>query len=93
MASRDALPLIPCYTDPVPNLTLAIDADLLQRARIRAVREGRSVNAVVRDYLSAYAGSDEVADARQRLVELSRSSSSGSGGAGRRWTRDDLHER
>lgn len=89
----EVCPLILCYTYPVPNLTLAIDADLLQRARIRAVREGRSVNAVVRDYLSAYAGSDEVADARQHLVELSRNSSAGSGRTGRGWTRDDLHER
>ena len=30
----------PCYTDPVTNLTLAIDEDLLRRARIRAIEEG-----------------------------------------------------
>ena len=77
----------------MPNLTLAIDADLLQRARIRAVREGTSVNAVVRDYLRAYAGSAEVSEARRHLVELSRGASAGSGRRGRQWTRTDLHER
>ena len=35
------------------NLTLAVDHDLLHRARVRAAEEGTSVNAVVRDLLSA----------------------------------------
>ena len=33
------------------NLTLAIDDDLLQRARQAAMRENTSVNALVREYL------------------------------------------
>ena len=61
------------------NLTLAIDDDLLRRARVRAADQGTSVNAVVRDLLSGYAAIDRTTSARRRLVALSISSSSGSG--------------
>ena len=33
------------------NLTIVIDDEILKRARIRAIQENTSVNAVVRDYL------------------------------------------
>lgn len=62
------------------NLTLAVDHDLLHRARVRAAEEGTSVNAVVRDLLSAYSAADRVDAARRRLVALSISSAAGSGG-------------
>ena len=39
----------------MPNLTLSIDDKLLQSARIRAVREGTSVNEICRLALEAYA--------------------------------------
>ena len=61
------------------NLTLAIDEDLLRRARVRAAGQGTSVNAVVRDLLGGYAAIDRTTSARRRLVALSVSSSSGSG--------------
>ncbi len=62
------------------NLTLAVDDDLLHRARVRAAGEGTSVNAVVRDLLAAYSAVDRVDAARRRLVALSVSSAAGSGG-------------
>lgn len=83
----------PCYTASMPNLTLSIDEELLRRARVRAAKENTSVNAVVRDYLATYAGARQMSTARRRLVELSRSSRSGSGVEGRSWSRDELHER
>ena len=61
------------------NLTLAIDEDLLRRARVRAAGQGTSVNAVVRELLVGYAAIDRTTSARRRLVALSVSSSSGSG--------------
>ena len=61
------------------NLTLAIDEDLLRRARVRAADQGTSVNAVVRELLAGYAAIDRTTPARRRLVALSVSSSSGSG--------------
>ena len=61
------------------NLTLAIDGELLRRARVRAADQGTSVNAVVRELLAGYAAIDRTISARRRLVALSVSSSSGSG--------------
>ena len=61
------------------NLTLAIDEDLLRRARVRAADQDTSVNAVVRERLVGYAAIDRTTSARRRLVALSVSSSSGSG--------------
>ena len=61
------------------NLTLAIDEDILRRARVRAVDQDTSVNAVVRELLAGYAAIDRTTSARRRLVALSVSSSSGSG--------------
>ena len=74
------------------NLTISIDDDILEHARIRAIRERTSVNAVVREYLHAYAGVDrQRAEACDSLLALSQASGSRRGGAG--WTRSELHER
>jgi plasmid stability protein len=74
------------------NLTITIDDDVLRRARIRALQEDTSVNAVVRAFLEAYAGE---AGRRQAaiadLIALSGESTSARVGAA--WTRDALHER
>ena len=82
----------PCYTGPVSNLTLAIDSDVLRRARIRALEQGTSVNAVVRDYLEVYAGVDRHRGVLGDLVDLAKSVASGKDGSGRAWTRDELDE-
>ena len=73
------------------NLTITIDDELLRRARIRALSQGTSVNAVLRDFLTSYAGSDVEASARARLADLARDSASSSGPGGRTWTREDLY--
>lgn len=81
-----------CYTGPVSNLTLTIDVDVLRRARIRALEQGTSVNAVVREYLAGYAGAhDQESAARQRLLDLSKRTDAGSGRRGRSWTREDVY--
>lgn len=74
------------------NLTIAVDEDLLYRARVRATEQGTSVNALLRQYLESFAG-----DRRQReqqaeaFLEFARSAGGRSGG--RKWTRDEIHER
>ena len=74
------------------NLTVTLDDEVLKRARIRALEQGTSVNAVIREYLEAYAGANPIRDqAMSHLLDLSRRAVSRRGG--RRWTRDDLHER
>jgi plasmid stability protein len=74
------------------NLTTTVDDESLKKARIRALQEGTSVNALLREFLDSYAGvRREQQEAAGRIAALSRSSKSRRGG--RTWTRDDLHER
>ncbi len=74
------------------NLTLVIDDDVLRRARIRALEDGTSVNAVVRDYLLAYAGGDRAAQGLTHFLHQAEASHASSGPRGRSWSRDDLYE-
>lgn len=74
------------------NLTVSIEESVLKEARMKALDEGTSVNALVRSYLEHYVGDagrqQRVADALFELadgVEVRHE--------GPRWTRDSLHER
>jgi plasmid stability protein len=74
------------------NLTIAVDDDLLRKARIRSAELGTSVNAVLRAYLEEWTdGKKAQRRAIARFVAASRRSKADSGG--RKWTRDELHER
>ena len=73
------------------NLTITVDDEVLRRARIRALSQGTSVNAVLREFLKSYAGSDIEAGARARLAELARESAASSGHGGRTWKRNDIY--
>jgi plasmid stability protein len=75
------------------NLTITIDDEVLKRARSRALEQGTSVNALLRAYLEAFANPRELHAARAQLAHLARNAQSGSGPGGRRWTRDEIHER
>jgi plasmid stability protein len=73
------------------NLTITVDDDLLRRARARAVEQGTSVNAVLREELSRYveaSGGDRAADA---FLAFARTSAGSGGLEGRMWRRDRLH--
>jgi plasmid stability protein len=77
----------------VTNLTITVDEETVKRARMRALEEGTSVNAVLRDYLEDYAGvRRERREAGRRLLELARNSGAGSGGEGLP-KRDELYDR
>ena len=72
------------------NLTITVDEEILKQARIRALREGTSVNRLLRERLETY-----VEDGNRRrkairdLLRLSRNARSGS--AGRRIRREDVY--
>lgn len=74
------------------NLTITLDEELLRRARMRALEQDTSVNALLRDYLEAYAATGTTWDqSTDAILQLSARSRSARGD--RRWTRDELHER
>jgi plasmid stability protein len=74
------------------NLTLALDEDLILRARIVAARRGTSVTKLVRRSLEdVVSGDQERIQANTRLKALMRQPRLKIGKA--RWTRDELHDR
>ena len=73
------------------NLTITVQEDLLKRARMRALEENTSVNAVLRKFLESYVDTTRQQRAVGRLLALSRTTRAGRGVA--KWTRDELHDR
>jgi hypothetical protein len=71
------------------NVTLSIDEQTVERARKRARVLGKSLNQLVRDYLQKVAGGD---DAERWIEEFERLSGTGNS-HGRRFNRDETHER
>lgn len=67
---------VPWYTDPVANLTISIDDDVLKRARVRAAETGTTVNAHLREELERFVGGGATAAvasllARDRAIDRS----------------------
>lgn len=85
--------LIPCCTEKqMANLTITIDDEVLKKARIKALEQGTSVNAILREYLESYSAVHQTQqEACDDLVRLSQDAKSGS--KGKTWNRDELHER
>ena len=75
------------------NLTITVDEETVKRARIRALEEGTSVNAILRSYLEEYSGvRREKMEAWREIQELARSSGMSSGGKGLPG-REELYDR
>ncbi len=75
------------------NLTITVDEETVKRARIRALEEGTSVNALLRGYLEEYSGvRRERAEAGHKLLELAKRSGMSSGGKGLP-KREELYDR
>jgi hypothetical protein len=84
----------PCYTIPVANLTITVDAEILRKARIRALEQGTSVSAILTERLARYVGeSREQQAATEQLRTLARSASGSPRPKRPRPSRDELHER
>lgn len=73
------------------NLTMTVPDDLLRRARVRAAREGTSVNSVLRTELARYVDGDaDIGVAWDQYLDIAARASGRSPSGGRRWRRDDL---
>jgi len=75
------------------NITLAIEDDVLDRARLVAAQKRTTVNAMVREFLAEVGKrEDRVSEARRRLLHLIDTSK---GRMASDWTfdRDEAHER
>jgi len=79
--------------DPVAktNLTLQLDAEVIRRARMVAIKQGTSVSALVARELDALVDRDaRYEEARKRAEELLAAATAR---GGRSWRRDELHDR
>lgn len=73
------------------NVTIAIEAALLRRARIKALEEGTSLNAVLRERVEEYVSHSSPANtAKQTFLRLAAASKAQ---GGRKVTREEMHER
>jgi hypothetical protein len=69
-----------------------VDEVLLRQARIRALEQGTSVNALVRAYLEHYVGTS-AGEGINCFLEIANRAAASSGPQGRAWSRDELHAR
>ena len=77
------------YTEYVRNITLSAEEDLIERARLRAAHEKKTLNAAFREWLDRYAGRDN-GKSRSMRNSCSRLAHVRSG---RHFTRDAMNER
>jgi hypothetical protein len=72
------------------NVTLSIDDQTLNRARMLAQRRGTSLNQMIRDYLESLTARDP----GQAVAELQRLWHEEAGDSGgRQWSREDAYDR
>jgi len=71
------------------NLTIAVDDDLLERARELARKRGVSLQELLRDQLRTLTGERSGADVAEELLELMATHPGRSGG--RSWRREDAY--
>ena len=76
------------YTGFVQNVTLSADENLIERARLRAAKEKRSLNSAFREWLARYAGPETGhAEFEELMKQLSNVKSN------RRFSRAERNER
>jgi plasmid stability protein len=77
------------------NLTISVDEEVLKRARIRALQDNTSVNAVLSAYLNEYARQDEIRRSRlaalKNLRKIADQHPIDRGAT--QWSRDELYDR
>lgn len=75
------------------NITLAVDADVLDKVRAYAAEHKTTVNAIVRQHLEKIANeNDRRAEARRHLLRLAETSP-GDLGPDYVWNREELYDR
>ena len=74
------------------NITLSVEDEVLEKVKVIAAERRTSVNAMVRDFLTSIAQSEDRTErARRRLLELAEQSKAEMGAI--TWKREDLYDR
>jgi len=77
------------YTSVVKNITFSADEEVIEQARLVARSQRRTLNDAFREWLGQFAGTSQDAREAETLMKRLRYVNSG----GRRYTRDEMHER
>ena len=74
------------------NITLAIEDDIISKARVHAAREGTTVNGLVRTFLTNLVGgeTERQRQARMKLLELAERST-WDPGPDWKWNREEIY--
>jgi hypothetical protein len=75
------------------NVTVALDEELLLRARAKAIEQGTTLSGLVRELLEAHIRPSEAELGYAMFREVAERSTFELGDGGITWTRDDLHDR
>jgi hypothetical protein len=74
------------------NVTLSIDEEDLKQARVLALQQGSSLNAVIRHFVKSYIDdSKRYQQVTERIMQQAEDSQYYS--EGKKWTREELYER
>ena len=74
------------------NVTLSIEEEDLKKARIQALQNGTSLNAVIRDFIKQYVNRDtHYQQLTERVLKQTENTNELEGG--RDWTREELYDR
>jgi len=77
-------------TRTVRNVTLAIEDEVLQKARVRAVKEGTTVNELVREFLAHYGTQDDRNESA--IKELLQIAAKNKGRMKGKFNREEIYE-
>jgi plasmid stability protein len=74
------------------NLTIALDDNIVKQARLRAVQEGTSISAKIREFLAQYAqGTASASAPGDAFLAFAAQSTANADGAD--WRRNDAYDR
>ena len=76
------------YVNVNRNITLAIEEELLEKAREKLSATGKTVNQAVREYLQHIAGNDEM----EREIQEFRARAGQGNSQGWKWNREEAYE-
>ncbi len=75
------------------NLTISLDESVVRGARIRAIQEGTSLSAKVREFLASYANVPATPSPPAGTAFLAVAKKSVANTQGAQWSRADAHDR
>lgn len=75
------------------HLTIALEEEVLEKARQKAREQGTSIGEVLRSYLASYAVDQQQKQSEVVRALLDLSSKARTGSRGQKWTREELYER